>query len=86
MVMAVAPALKPMDVITDFLASRPTSEEIIAYRLPETLEARAHELLERNRNNLLTPDERTEMEAFIEIDHFMTMLKAKTRRNLTGRE
>jgi len=75
-----------MDEITDFLASTPTPEEIIAYKLPEALETRAHELLDRNRNNTLTPDEKTEMEAFIEIDHLMTILKAKARLKLAGQE
>jgi hypothetical protein len=43
-----APIRTVFSVITDFLASEPTPEQIIAYRLPPDLEARAHELLDRN--------------------------------------
>ncbi len=39
---------KVFSVITDFLASNPTPEKIIQYRLPDELQSRAHELLARN--------------------------------------
>src|SRR5688572_2293512 len=36
------------DIITDFLASEPTAEEILAYHFPDDLQARVDELVERN--------------------------------------
>ena len=64
------------DVVTDFLGSAPTLEEIAVYRLPVDLQARAHDLLDRNRAGILTPEERAEMDEFSQIDHLMTMVKA----------
>ena len=81
--MAFAPSKTVLDEITDFLNAEPTPEEIIAYRLPEMLEARAHELLERNRASQLSLDERQEMEQFMWADRFMTLLKAKARLKLS---
>jgi hypothetical protein len=72
-----APIRTVLGVITDFLASDPTPEEIIAYRLPEDLEARAHELLERNGEGLLTFEEQQEMYDFMRVDQMMSLLKAK---------
>jgi hypothetical protein len=69
-------------VITDFLATNPTPEEIIAYRLPENLEERAHELLERNSEDLLSLEEREEMLDFVRVDEMMSLLKAKMRLKL----
>lgn len=69
-------------VITDFLATNPTPEEIIAYQLPDDLQARAHALLEKNGEGQLTPDETKEMLDFARIDNMMTLLKAKTRLKL----
>lgn len=40
-----APPQSIFDEITDFLVNNPTPQEIIDYRLPEYLQARAHELL-----------------------------------------
>ena len=67
------------EVITDFLGSAPTLEEIAAYRLPTDLQDRAHQLLDGNRAGTLTPDERNEMNEFSQIDHLMTLVKAKAR-------
>jgi hypothetical protein len=64
--------------ITDFLAANPTPEQIINYRLPADLEARAYELLDRNGEGELTADEVEEMHDFIRADDMMSLLKAKT--------
>lgn len=77
-----APIRSVFGVITDFLASDPTPEAIIAYRLPEDLEARAHDLLERNGEGLLTDEEQQEMFDFMRVDQMMSLLKAKTRLKL----
>lgn len=67
------------DVITDFLASQPSPETILAYRLAPELEARALELLERKREGSLSSDEELELMDFVRADDMMTLLKAKTR-------
>jgi hypothetical protein len=77
-----APIGSVFGVITDFLASDPTPEAIIAYRLPQDLEARAHDLLERNGEGLLTAEEQQEMFDFMRVDQMMSLLKAKTRLKL----
>ncbi len=78
----ICPRKNGQDVVTDFLASAPSLEEIAAYRLPDPLQARAHLLLEKNRDETLTDPERAEMADFIEIDHLMTLVKAKARLKL----
>lgn len=77
--MAFAPERTVKGVVTDFLASAPTLEEIIAYRLPDDLQVRAHDLLDKNRESGLTPTERAEMDEFLQIDHLLTLVKAKAR-------
>jgi hypothetical protein len=72
------------DVVTDFLASAPSLDELIAYRLPDLLQKRAHLLLEKNREGSLTPTEREEMAEFLEIDHIMSLIKAKARLKRAG--
>ncbi len=77
--MQTAHAPSIFDVITDFLASEPSPETIIAYRLPPELETRALELIERKRDIGLSYDEELELTDFIRADDMMTLLKAKTR-------
>ena len=76
------PARTVFGVITDFLATNPTPEEIIAYQLPDDLQSRAHTLLELNGEGELTPEERDEMIDFVRIDNMMTVLKAKMKLKL----
>ncbi|MBE0690488.1 MAG: hypothetical protein IH587_10255, partial [Anaerolineae bacterium] len=56
-----APVRSVFGEITDFLATNPTPEEIIAYRLPDDLQERTHHLLELNGEGELSPEERDEM-------------------------
>lgn len=76
------PTRTVMDVITDFLATEPSLQEIINYHLPDPLQERAHYLLERNGENLLTPDEREEIFAFMQADEMIALLKAKLKLKL----
>jgi hypothetical protein len=73
-----------LDEITDFLSTNPTPEQILAFRPSEPLQSRALELLELNRKNTMSTSERGEMETYMQMDHFMTLLKAKTRLKLMG--
>lgn len=68
--------------ITDFLATNPSPQEIIAYRLPDDLQSRAHFLLEQNGEGLLSPEERDEMLDFVRVDQMMSLLKIKMRLKL----
>ncbi|MBI5957128.1 MAG: hypothetical protein HY866_00235 [Chloroflexi bacterium] len=82
--MTVAQPIMLLDEITDFLASSPTPQEIADFRPSAVLERRALDLLQRNRENRLSLEERSEMEEFMRMDHFMTLLKAKARLKLAG--
>jgi hypothetical protein len=82
--MDATPAGLLLDEITDFLAASPTPEDIIRFKPSETLERRALELLTRNRESGLTPEERVEMDEFRKMEHFMTLLKAKARLKLAN--
>lgn len=77
-----APVTNIKDVVTDFLATAPSLDEIAAYRLPPDLQTRAHYLLDRNRAGTLTEDERAEMDEFRQIDHLLTLIKAKAKLKL----
>ena len=82
--MAFVPAQTLFDEVTDFLARAPGPEAIIEYRPSDKLAARLQDLLAHNRNDALTPDEQAEMDEFLRMEHFMTMLKLKARLIVKG--
>jgi hypothetical protein len=77
-----APARSVFSEITDFLATNPSPEAIIAYRLPDELQERAHTLLERNGEGELSLEERDEMMDYVRVDNMMSLLKAKMKLKL----
>jgi len=80
--MDLSPEKTVSDVVTDFLSRAPSLEEIAAYQLPDDFQTRAHALLEKNRAGTLSAEERAEMVEFRQIDHLMTLIKAKARLQL----
>ncbi len=80
--MADTPVKSIKEIVTDFLGSAPTLQEIAAYRLPDELQDRAHQLLDKNHSGSLTDEERAEMERYRQIDHLLTLIKTKARLKL----
>lgn len=80
--MELAPPSQLIDEITDFLATSPDAQAILNFKPSAALAERSLELLRRNREATLSENERTELNAFITMDHFMTILKAKARLKL----
>lgn len=70
------------DVITDFLATEPSPQEIIDYYMPDDLQARADYLAERNGEDLLTYAEQEELQEFISADEMFSLLKTKLKLKL----
>lgn len=82
--MASAPVSTLFDEITDFLASAPSAEQIVEFKPSEAMDQRMHYLLDQNSRDLLTLDEREELDEFLRLNHFLKMLKLKTRLKLAN--
>jgi hypothetical protein len=65
----------------DFLASGPTPRQIIACRPSAAVARRLQELLEKNRNGILTRDESTELDLYEQIENLMGLLKARAQQS-----
>lgn len=76
------PTRTVFDVITDFLATEPSPQEIIAYHLPDDLQERLDDLLDKNGEDLLTPEEREELFTFLKADQMFSLLKTKMKLKL----
>lgn len=72
-----APPKQLFDETTDFLATAPTTETLIAYPPSGTLVERLDSLLAKNESGNLTDEERTELEEFLRLNHLLKMVKLK---------
>jgi hypothetical protein len=69
--------------VLKFIASSPTPKQIIDFRPPPEMVERWRELVQRNRQNLLTPAEKKELDDYEMIEHIVVMLKAGALSHLT---
>jgi hypothetical protein len=76
------PTRTVFDEITDFLATEPSPQEIIAYHLPDELQQRADYLAELNGEDQLTPSEREELDEFLKVNRIFSLLKTKMKLKL----
>lgn len=63
--------------LVEYLANLATPQQILAYKISDEMQARLEELFEKNNEGDITPEERRELDKFIEFDQYFTMLKAK---------
>jgi hypothetical protein len=68
--------------LVDYLAEKATAEEILAFRVSESMQQRADELTEHNKEGRLTAEESAELEQMLEFDEIIALLKAKALRAL----
>ena len=65
--------------ITDFLAGNPTTQQIMAFKVSAAAQERLENLLDKNREEALSPGERAELDTYLQLSEWMTILKARAR-------
>lgn len=75
-----APVRAVSDVVAEFLACKPSDEQVLAYFMPPYLQDRVHYLLDLNGEDELTALEAEELEELARADDLFGLLKAKIKR------
>ena len=78
---ATRPAASAYGEMLDFLARSPSSAEIIAFKVSGATQTRLEALLDKNREGELSPEESAELDTFQQVNHLLSMLKARARRS-----
>lgn len=68
----------------ELFARLPEPDQVLAYRASDALQARIHELLEKNRTVGLSPSEKGEWQEYAYLEHLMRIAKARARARLKG--
>jgi hypothetical protein len=66
--------------ITDFLATSPSAEQILAFKISATTQARPDDLLDTHREASLSPQERAALDLYCALNHVIIQLKARALR------
>jgi hypothetical protein len=71
--------MKPFEEIVQFIAEAVGAERLSAFRPSAAAEKRVSKLLARQKFESLTPKEREELQMFVQLDHVMSLAKARAR-------
>ena len=69
--------------VVDFIAAESPSK-VIAFRPSEATRARVAELLARENARLLDPEETSELEHYLQLEHIMRLAKARAKKFLAA--
>ncbi|MEQ8676188.1 MAG: hypothetical protein RLP44_09875 [Aggregatilineales bacterium] len=72
------------DEVIDFLTSSPSPEQIIEFEPSARLSTRLHYLLDQNQADEITSEEQSELDEFLQMNHFVNMLKIRAREKVAN--
>ena len=76
-------ATKSYDEIIEFIAAGTTPETVIAFRPSDTVQKRVAALVEQSETGAISPEEQSELEDYLQLEHIMIMAKARARQHTT---
>ncbi len=69
--------------IIDFFATGTTPQAVVDYHPSADAQQRVAELIERDKDSDLSPEEKAELDHFMDLEHILRMAKARARQILT---
>ena len=76
-------ATRAYEEVADFIASM-KPEDVIAFRPSESTRQRVWDLIDREKNDSITADEKSELDHYMQLEHIMRLAKARARTRLRG--
>ena len=70
--------------IIDFIAAGTTPQAIIDYRPSLEAQQRVAELIAREKEGALSPEDQSELDHFVDLEHILRMAKGRARQILTS--
>jgi hypothetical protein len=70
------------DELIDFIAAGSTPEQVAAFSPSEAVQDRVWDLVRREKEGSLGPDEKAELDYYAQLEHILRMAKAKARLRL----
>jgi hypothetical protein len=72
---------KSYEEIIDFIAAGTTPEAVVAFRPSNDVQRRVEELVERSKDGSISAEDQSELEDYLQLEHIMTMAKARARQH-----
>lgn len=72
-------SVKSYEELIDFIAAGTTPESVIAFRPSEALQSRVNDLAGKANAGDISPEELSELDDCLQLEHIMVMAKARAR-------
>ena len=72
--------MKAYDELIDFIASGTSPESLLGFKPSAELQERVRELVQREKDEIITTQERQELDDYLQLEHLMRMAKARAHR------
>jgi hypothetical protein len=76
--------INAFDEIASFMVSGMDAERLIAYEIPVSLIERYEVLVEKEKNEKITPEEKGELDSLLMINHVISMAKLMAMKKLAA--
>jgi hypothetical protein len=73
--------VKPYEELVQFIAAL-SPQEVVDFKPSEPARQRVWELIERQKTSALPPEDKSELDHYLEIEHLMRLAKARARQLL----
>jgi hypothetical protein len=71
--------------VIEFIAAGSSPDRVAAFRPSEAAEQRVAELVRREKGAGLAPEEQSELDHYLQLQHLMRLAKARARRHLASK-
>lgn len=76
--------IRAYEELAELIAAGGGPEAVAAFQASPTTRQRVSELIERERTNSLTEDERSELDHYMQIEHIVRLAKARAKARLSN--
>jgi hypothetical protein len=70
--------------IVDFIAAGVTSADVASFQPSVALRNKVFDLIDREKQGSLSPEEKSELDHYMQIEHLMRLAKARAKNRLSG--
>jgi hypothetical protein len=76
--------MKAYEEIIEFIARGTTSNNVAAFRPSESTKERVADLIHREKTSGISPEEESELNHYLQLEHLMRLAKARARQHIAN--
>ncbi len=76
--------LRAYEEVIEFIAAGTSPQNVVAFRPSEGAKERVTDLIHREKTDSLSPDEKSELDHYLQLEHLMRLAKARARLYITN--